>query len=733
MKKTIFLSFISLFFIFFLCLIPNAIATTEYNQSGNYDTQYHLGLGYWNSELEDFDSYSAGLADDLRNPPLLSDLDRDGISELIILDGDTIKLYQNITLDLLDGVSLDADERYSNMIAFDIDADNLTEIIIIEEESEKLHLYEYNGTSFHEQVEVSLAGLTAYESEFMIQCRDTNDCLMAYSNRINGVANPGTSWAAAFNSTAVGAETGIGTTAPSDGIMCTPQIRHIALGDYDKDGTIEYVLTFGEVVGNVLTSVHIHWIHVAAMVTAEEHETEQTSPNINIGATNCETGIAGRYFSSPLVHNIDGLIGNGLETVVAVAYDADEYKMYSFESDASAHDDYPEVQQSDGLIISNVFIANTFSDTGRSDFCVAGYDTTDDILDVTCASEQTGDLIETREYFYDTDYDLTISYRNLNILSHSTEQSTVTTEGVNLDEIINSYGVFTFDEDSCDITANCDLTNIFENPEEDATTLNLDLEDTGRDDILTVTDTNIFLLDDQFENQGGEITSYTINPCLDATWQINTTVQVQIEVTDDEDDDVSARSFLYYDEANEQDSDWSVNASSGTTFSFSFIANSTTPSSILKLVGRDVENPTENDTIDLSFSVGDNGVVYGDCSTTVDITDEDEEEAEVTETDLNNNSITNFVNAFTENTGLGGSLLWLIIMVITAAFIWTSTGSHAEGAGSYAFGVIAIVEVLLIIIGAILGFLSTGVLIAVVICFVAVLAISFRRIFLGGT
>jgi len=728
----------SLFFLpfFILFLIPAAIgsSTTEYNQSGTYETDYHLGQGFWNAQLTDYDIYSAGLDHDLRNPPFLHDLDNDGISELIIHDGDTIRLYQNKTLDILDGINLDALERYSNMIIYDVDDDDLAEVIVIEEESEKLHFYEFNGTSFYEQNEISLSGLSVTDGEYMIQCKDVEECLVAFTDGVDHGASSGNTYVAIFNSTTLGARTQIGTTAPSNGEMCAPNIRHIAISDYDNDAIDEYLVVFGELVSNNLNTVHMHWINTnkVAWAAAEVQEIER-SISLNLGGSDgCVDENAGRYFSSPIFFNIDGLNSNGEEAVFAAAYDADEYKMYSYNSDGSFNDDYPETQQADGLLVSNVFIANAFSDTGRVDFCVAGYDTTDEILDIMCASEQTGDLIETREYFYDTPNNLTASFRNLNALAHSTKQSTSTTDGNNLDEVITSYGVFSLDEDSCSILANCDLELLFGSPKTDAATVNLDVEGVGRDDIVAVTSTNVFYIDDRFENQPGEITSYTINPCLDATWKVNTTVQVQIEVTDDEEDTVSARSFLYADEAGEQDSTWSANASSGTTFSFSFTANETSASSILELVGRDTENSDENDTIQLSYSVGSEGVEFGDCSSTVDLVSETTTgDAEITETDLTDNSIRTMMDELVALSGLGHTLIWLVVMLLVAIGIWL-VAPHSPSNSHVILGSLVFIEVLLMIIGSFLGFLSIGILVATLIVMVAISAITFRKFFFGG-
>ncbi len=116
--------------IVFLFLIPTILAQTNpdstktfvsYNESGNKDNLYQLGLGTFNSLLSptDVNAQSTTITvDDGKKLPLISDLDNDGRAEIIILDGITIELYQNKTLDFVASHTLNvgATERFSNMI-----------------------------------------------------------------------------------------------------------------------------------------------------------------------------------------------------------------------------------------------------------------------------------------------------------------------------------------------------------------------------------------------------------------------------------------------------------------------------------------------------------------------------------------------------------------------------------------------------------------------------------------
>jgi len=78
----------------------------------------------------------------------------------------------------------------------------------------------------------------------------------------------------------------------------------------------------------------------------------------------------------------------------------------------------------------------------------------------------------------------------------------------------------------------------------------------GLSDLLVMTTSNLWYLDDGFANEPGEILSYTVDPCLDNVWLLNTTVEVRIVATDENSDDVQVRVVLYEGTAFEQDSNW---------------------------------------------------------------------------------------------------------------------------------------------------------------------------------
>ena len=183
-----------------------------------------------------------------------------------------------------------------------------------------------------------------------------------------------------------------------------------------------------------------------------------------------------------------------------------------------------------------------------------GYDQTANILDLLCASEQTGQIIETDEFTFDSGpfYNISFGYGDPWIpITHAGQQSTATTSGNNLNEIINSYGVFRLNFEGVN-----HLDLIWENPISNGAVISVDYEEVGREDMFVLTDTNIWYINDGFTNLGSNISSYYTNPCLDSTWKINTSVEVRITSTDDEGDLVNSRAIFYQGESNEQDSGW---------------------------------------------------------------------------------------------------------------------------------------------------------------------------------
>jgi hypothetical protein len=292
--------------------------------------------------------------------------------------------------------------------------------------------------------------------------------------------------------------------------------------------------------------------------------------------------------------------------------------------------------------------------------------------------------------------------------------------------LVTPYGIFALDQDPVINVLNL----IFEAPKSNGVILMSDVEKVGRDDMLIMTATNLWYIDDGFTNSPGLIGTGTVNPCLDSTWKINTSVNVNVAVNDVDSDTVQARVFLYYNSVYEQLINWTTAAAAGTTFNFAFIANQTIGSGTIRVEGRDTENPGTVDTLDLTFSVASNGNVFGDCTTDFQgdsVTAAEEAESPARETDLNDNGINNAVNDMSDDSGLGSDIIWVLIMVGAAATIAITLFSEKNIAWQGILIIIGVFEIGLFYIGVKLKYFSIGDLISLLVLTGFILTIALRK------
>lgn len=733
----------------FLCSLLIVSAGENYTQAGNPSADFMIdGVGFFNTGITGVTSATRVL----NNPkqiPLVVDLDNDGTNEIIVVDAGNIRLYHDHLLTIVDAYALSGDEEDSNIIAYDIDGDGDKELLIAETNSEKLHIITYNGTAIYNESLLSLSSLVhAPNADMMLGCRGVDDCLLMYATNETGGTAASRIYATAFTSSAIGTSTSVSTGTWSNSVYCAPATRTMAIADYDNDGTEEYIASFTQNEGSAEMAIKIVYVDVAAGTPTLEQSIFEQDSSLDLSSLaplSCEEQREAVYVTPPLVYDIDGSPSNGMETVIGFKYnDDDEFKMYSYESDTSFLDDYPETFLADGVIISNVILTNAFTDTEAVDFCVMGFNKNNEI-DLVCASEQTSETPETNEFFFDiTDYyTLNGAVDQFVTIMHSVDMSSDTSlsdagggdVSQNLLEVLTAYGVFALDKTalSCGLTGSCDLSLIWENPQTDAAVIADDAEGIGRNDLLMLTSTNLWYYDDGFTNSPGLIDAYYINPCIDSTWKQNTTVEVRITPSDVDGDMVSARAILYDGGTNEQDSGWSNNVSSGATITFTFTANTTTAASTLTMQARDVENPTIIDDIPLTFSVGTNGVEFGECFTEVDVQTPAEaanaSTSDVSLGDINDNSIRVTTRTMSDLSGLGEGVLWLLIMVIVAGSLWMY---DSKDDSSHKLGIISIVEIGMLLIGVYLQLISAAVLIIFVVIGIIAVALIFKRTTTAG-
>ncbi len=778
--------------VLFLFIIPISLANFDYNETGNFDTLFQTGTGKFNEiNIPNANFFNTELANDgittQKQTPLISDLDGDGLNEIIILDGNTFRLYQNRTLDLAGSFQLPRTGRLSNFITFNIDGDDFTEIIIVEEEHLIIQIIQYNGTDFKNETSINFSGLSGIVAsssagEAVIKCVGKNKCIIAMVDKSN-FATASSLDVIFFNTTFVGHNLRFDNEPIPGKYFCFPKIRVMSVEDIDNDDIDEFVFSAIRVddgVGDEIAKIYYGEVLDNNSIINDYLVEETLVGNLfeDAGSNSCLAGIElegtstdvfpQNYISAPLLFNLKGTQGDGIETVIAFNVGTNDFNMALYNgcsSDGctiSRQSLHPDFLDTDGEIISNIILADVFDDSGNEDYCVMGYEPTTEILRLLCASEKDRFVFQDEIQFeFDTSgrFNVSSGLNEWNTIIHSAQHSQIDTIGTkNTHEIVTSYGIFRLDFElpvsDCRGLSLCSLELIFENPAGDSVLISVDAEKVGLEDLIAMSSTNLWYIDDKFTNSQAQIAplANAYNPCLDSTWKINTSVEVRVRVIDEEENDVQARVILYHNDNNLQESGWSAlqstsnNPDTGRIFPFSisnisldFIANKTTANGIIRIMVRDDQPEHQNNPITISrgFTVSSTGVEFNDCTSDEGGTvAEEEEEEEVIEDatlteDADENAIKNSILAIADLTGLAGTTLWLLLMLMLTALIWFVMAEENKLGGSATLGTIAITNVLFIILGARLGILGTGMVVILVLIGVVIVAVFLGKFFTG--
>lgn len=690
--------------------------------------------------------------------PIVSDMNNDTINEIIVIDNSAIKIYNSKSLALVGSYSHGCtDGTYvSNIVVTDMDDEaSSKELVYVCEAPETLSVLKYNTT--HALFNISsrsYASSTIHASgqKVILMC-EINKCLMAYysdSTYISGATF--TVKMIMFNETTFGTESNLEVSSSSH-IFCPPLIRSYSYRDYNTDGKSELVfsmLNHAYNTGNLEINVYGVYLNETGLTPRlkSQYIKSMFSTSAISGTNTCRTNNVSKYITSPLT--LDWSVESGLETVVGFSESLDTYRIYMINSAFNELDKYPDtlVGTADGILISNVVQANVMSDNSK-DFCVFGYEKSDQTLDLLCGSRinsfsQGLGSYESVEFMFDKSslWNFTSSENRNDMIIHSiqSDQNLIDGNGhitdFNADEITTTWGVFKTSWDEYDIlTPRKVLEHVYVMPFSDSAIVPTDAENTGYYDLLALRLNNLWYIDDGFTNQPGQIDSYTINPCINSIWKINTTVLVKFTVIDDV-DQVRARATLFTG-TKVQDSNWSSYASSGTEFSFSFIANESVTNSKLALYGSDSNMPSIVDNINFTVSTGNNGVSFGDCITSISGLVEAEEAVSginATVEPSNNNTITNTINEYATKTGLGSLVLWLIVMLAFALVVFLIDRGNRQGLDDKMRGVIIVLgEAILLVIGTKLGFISTGIIIILVLISIMGIGVWISQKFFHGS
>ncbi len=764
-----------LLILFIFLIVPLINAEGNYTEAGNFETDFIRGNGIFNSQLDPNSVIiSTAVLADPKKIPLIADLDNDGILEIIVLNGNNLVVFQNKSLSVSDTISLNAPstERYSNMITFDIDGDLEPEIILVGEKREIIHILNFTsgqGLVVQNEINFSFNSHTGNEGSISpsglitIGCESANRCLMAYADEqdtgIIGFGENTVLFASYFNSTTVANEITLDTSVTFSA-HCPPKIRLMEKADYDEDGSVEFIFAYSEpniATGDTGDDLTVYWVDILANNTPNEEISTTTSEvgEIIVASGGVEylcdnangasafrfsggsgTAIAGKFFTAPLVYNAD-FTSAGLETIIGVMTDNNEFIMIMYDETGAEIREFPFIQESEGQILSNMFQAEIFDDTsGDSDFCVFSQESTENRLALTCGSLIDTDgfgLLNSQTIEFRGDglatFNVSHDFDEWNIITHSVEYDSSNAN----DEILTTFGILEADISgaSC-IFANCDLNLLFQNPKADGAVISSDIEQVGLEDLLVLSSTNLFYLDDGFVNQPAVISQFTTNPCIDSVWQQNTSVEITVTATDPENDLVQVSATLYADDSNEI-TQISANVSSGTSVPFSFTANKTIGAGTLRMTAVDAINNPTVDTIERSFSVATNGVEFGECVTTEDIAlivANVSATFELTAGAEANQGLTNFFNQSSNAFSLSPFIIAILLMLAwTITVITTSNGMEQGLITQNKMISILAGNLFIFLLSVIAGAIPFGVMLVIIIIGVIIIGIWVRSMF----
>lgn len=677
--------------------------------------------------------------------PIIDDFDNDGIEEYAISTGSQIQIYKynNMTkvASISSGCDLSNDYSVSNLASSNLDNDDYIEIVQQCREGgllsdKQIHIYEYNGSAMTLEYDFTRDDGFAADLELFptVACdKDRKICGVA------GVEDGGViTTFQAFNSTYIGTSVINYNTGSFD--ACMPYQNTMTVADYDSDGIKEFI--YGAMYYTTTDKGIVFVNKVGPTLTAtEDLQLEVLDDLEDYAATGCQNPSFqdGRfYMSAPYVYDWD--IITGLEIAVAYMRDVDTYKMSVFDYQGNELYTFPNLARA-GEILSNPFPANIIYDSG-TDVCIFAYDSSDNEIDLLCGNDESS-------YFQSEVFSFDISgYFNMETLQNISHVHTMTVhasdnevqQGYDPDEILTSYGIFNVKYNSfifafldnklemlVDFGINKSMTSVAN-----------DFDGNGYSDIIGLGLTNLYYIDDEFINRPASIRGYNISPCNPI--QVNESVWIRFYVDDLDDDNVYANATIYQDDINQQDAATQTGLA-GSEFSFLFDSPGANKTGTYKLVmrGWDEANNQSIHEYTLFYTVAKSGNGLYSCywSGTAPAysgsgfeVPTPEEEAEIQQEPVTNNSLYVAFNNANNATGLGFTFLWFLLVIAVVIAVGYGLRGHDS---SLVIGSMIMTLLFGIIMGAKLGFVSTGWIILLTIIMVISIAVMVSRKFMASS
>ena len=610
----------------FLFVLITSLVNADYSYIGQED--YFLGKSQFIG-VEPTKSYD--LCTNPRLNPISADLDNDGKKEIAALCDGSINLYNYSEgdLDVIDGIYT-GDTEWSDWIAYDIDGDSQKELIL----SGKYWLMVYswdNGTLTRDTlIDISPTGAV----DTFIICKAANKCMMFWSD-FQGIGST-TTYIRGIPFTASALLTGEMVTLDATGGgatlegFCFPDIRNAAIGDMTGDKEDEYIIVYLEArAGSNIDHVHVGYIQTFAnnSVSTMGHEVIESAHIFTDSSGSCTSADVRKKISGGLVGNFDGKGGNGDEVITAIMTGDETFKLYAYNLDEGQITTHPTVLNGNGYLISNPFMMNVFPDTDRDqDYCVLGFDDSNNRLDLVCGSVRTDEPVRTRQFYFNNPdfYPSDSEYDFPSRLVHSLDDFELFYNDnngiINPDELLTTYGIFyicDYPQHKYNLLATGELCEVLKLDEGESSVIADDYQRNGRADIILISEDMVGYYDDDFINRKPRIEgAFEFNPCLtQRTIENDTFVGIKFTAFDEENDPVTGWASLYADDPNEQNTS-KVTVNSGSLISlsaFELRANQTGVYTLRLYVYDEVHNTTPT-TLDYTFTVDVEGERYnGGC------------------------------------------------------------------------------------------------------------------------